>query len=278
MTGNLRSLLWISEGGRQWLEANDSPTFCSLVDTGLFLDFAELLPEQVDSFLESYGVDIQQAQAIKELWTIKQAVRIWSLLRQGDKVTLKRYIRSLRDGEGRGYLEYDSRADMKEDWHQGFPGTKQIIASNDKNPAWVELLRGGYPELPAMAYLQLEINERLRGQIEPLLLFDVKQKKLAWQSVPLKFLDAIWLQFGLAVAESKEYRRCLVCFKHFEVSPETARTNRRFCSNACRNKMYRKRQQIAQKLHSQGMPVKAIARELDSDIEAVRGWISKASD
>jgi endogenous inhibitor of DNA gyrase (YacG/DUF329 family) len=58
---------------------------------------------------------------------------------------------------------------------------------------------------------------------------------------PRDLLSALWIQFGLAVSGQKQYRKCAWCGSAFEISPRVARTNRLFCSNACKQADYRDR-------------------------------------
>ena len=57
--------------------------------------------------------------------------------------------------------------------------------------------------------------------------------------------------------------------------PGRGRTDKQFCSNACRTKAYRKRQAEAVRLHGEGRSLEEIARDLDSDPGTVRGWIER---
>jgi endogenous inhibitor of DNA gyrase (YacG/DUF329 family) len=58
---------------------------------------------------------------------------------------------------------------------------------------------------------------------------------------PRDLLSAMWIQFGLAVGGKRQYRKCAWCGSTFEISPRIARTNRIFCSNACKQADYRER-------------------------------------
>lgn len=91
--------------------------------------------------------------------------------------------------------------------------------------------------------------------------------------VPGTLISALWMQFAMAVCENKQFRRCDTCGKPFEVSPEVARTNRRTCSDACKSRAYRQRKATAVKLSAAGKTVRQIAKELDSDIETIEGWL-----
>ena len=92
---------------------------------------------------------------------------------------------------------------------------------------------------------------------------------------PTSLLGAMWLQFAEAISEQKDYGRCLLCGKPFEISTAEAgaRTNRRFCSDACKNQFhYRKRQQ-ARQLRDEGATQRQIAERFDTTIMAVKKWL-----
>lgn len=87
--------------------------------------------------------------------------------------------------------------------------------------------------------------------------------------------DAVWFQFAQAVTGNRDYRRCRTCGKWYELHPDTARTNRRFCSDACRSKAYRHRKAEARRLFADGAPIEEIARRFDTKPTTVHAWISR---
>jgi hypothetical protein len=131
------------------------------------------------------------------------------------------------------------------------------------------------PEKPALAaalWLGGLVNRRLAGKVTAGFRVDVSGGlSLAFR--PENLLQAMWLQFGLAVAGHKRYRRCSVCQDWFELSPELARTNRRFCSTPCKNRAYRGRQERARQLRSQGKSLRAIAEELGTTVAVIKRWV-----
>lgn len=90
---------------------------------------------------------------------------------------------------------------------------------------------------------------------------------------PSNLLSAMWLQFALAVEEGKDFRRCIECGAWMEVTPESRRKVARYCSNKCRSKAYRKRQEEARRLHEEGMSPAEIAEKLESTADTVKNWI-----
>jgi hypothetical protein len=96
--------------------------------------------------------------------------------------------------------------------------------------------------------------------------------------VPRSLIDAIWLQFALAVLENKTYRECEVCGKPFEISPQVARTSRTLCSAACKARAHRQRRDQALKLASQGVAPRQIAKRVGSQLSTVQNWLSEAKE
>jgi hypothetical protein len=94
---------------------------------------------------------------------------------------------------------------------------------------------------------------------------------------PQSLLGAMWLQFAAAVDARKAFLKCARCGAPFEVSRDVAgrRTDARFCSDRCRVGYYRDRIDQARRLGAKGMTAGRIARELGTDTDTVRGWLSR---
>jgi hypothetical protein len=142
------------------------------------------------------------------------------------------------------------------------------------HPEIAELFEKQEFKLIALSRVQAIVNERLGSRVSPRILWD-DYRKGDWglYFVPDNLVGAIWIQFAQAITENRDYRRCRQCDSWFEIDHYKARTNRYFCSNACRSKAYRLRQQQAVKLAEAGMDVEEIAKKLGSDVETVNKWI-----
>ncbi len=92
---------------------------------------------------------------------------------------------------------------------------------------------------------------------------------------PRSLCAAAWLQFEQETEGFFHLLQCPECGGWFKFYPEQAKTPRIFCSQACRSKAYRKRQQQARSMHGEGVPVAEVAQRLGSDAETVSAWISK---
>jgi hypothetical protein len=156
------------------------------------------------------------------------------------------------------------------------PKRKEIvIASATQHRAWFERFRRPDVLLPALAFVHQQVNEHLAGAVTPRLEYDGENGGQYVELLPQNLLAALWLQFALAVAGDKDYRDCEVCATPFEVSLDAARADRVFCSNACRSKAYRQRQEKARRLYVEGKTARAIAKELGSDLATVKKWINQ---
>lgn len=58
---------------------------------------------------------------------------------------------------------------------------------------------------------------------------------------PSELCGALWIQFALAIDGSQNFRSCSVCQTWFPVAAGRSRTDKEYCSDACRMRAYRKR-------------------------------------
>ncbi len=133
--------------------------------------------------------------------------------------------------------------------------------------------------------LQRMVSRNIRRmQYTPMLLWERtprRQPRLRFRSVPKTLLAALWVQFAMAVEGDRQYHQCDQCGLWFEVAGERRvganekREGAKFCSNACRFRAYRHRQNEARELHAEGKSLKEVAGQLGSDVKTVTGWIRR---
>jgi len=58
---------------------------------------------------------------------------------------------------------------------------------------------------------------------------------------PINLIGALWLQFALAVDGNVGYAHCQSCGSWFPIASGAGRTDKRYCSDACRMRAYRQR-------------------------------------
>jgi hypothetical protein len=128
---------------------------------------------------------------------------------------------------------------------------------------------------PAKCFVLRIINSYLGRAAQPVLLWDSKSKhrKVLLRYYPRSLLGAIALQFATAILSERATRICPVCQRYYEVTAQASRNDRLTCSNRCRVRAYRDRQQKARELHREGWTKKRIAAELGSDVTKIKKWL-----
>ena len=127
----------------------------------------------------------------------------------------------------------------------------------------------------AHVVIQHILNHKLAEHTSSQVLYDPGTDSLGLHVMPSNLLGALYVEAAEAVTGNRDYRRCGQCSSWFAISPdiERGRSDRRYCSSACRSKAYRNRQEEAQRLRSEGMTPSAIARKLHSNTKTIRGWL-----
>jgi hypothetical protein len=259
--------------------ANDSPSYYEpLTKSGLFLIFAGLPPTEdpIARFANKYGLlgppvsTRIRIDAGEGRWYEEEAERFDSWVAEiGGMHDLVGLWKALGSGGREDILCYLPCAAKVwrsvEIWELVWRSSNPASCAS----AWpMQKLRD-----VAYTYLAAAVNKKLEGRMSAKLpVFS----PLRSDDIPVQpdgLLGALWYQFGRAIVARKQYRQCQECGTWYEISPETARTNKLFCSTACRSRAYRKRQEEARALNAEGVPAYQIARRLDSDVETVRGWL-----
>jgi hypothetical protein len=216
----------------------------------------------------------------RQISDMLQLTTLWDLLRAGDKDRLARHVLWEK-----GRVRFRSHAATTEG-EGGGPSalghnkTHAVIAPVGEGPGLPGGFEPGDVLRPARAYLQQRLDQQLQrhaGGTSPRLAWGTARGDLSLRFAAADLGAALWLQLADAVANGRAFDRCRTCEKWFEVSPDTARSHRRFCSDACRVKAYRGRQGLARRLyHEEGKGLEEIAEELDSRVATVRRWIMGA--
>jgi hypothetical protein len=126
----------------------------------------------------------------------------------------------------------------------------------------------------AMLFVQEVINSHIGGKVAPSLIWDEQCTRLEFRAIPNNLLGMLWLQAAENITQRKKYRQCQQCAKWFELVPKVEKKGKDHCSSACRSKAYRKRQLKARQLHAEGESLHRIARDLRTELETVRGWLT----
>jgi hypothetical protein len=189
-------------------------------------------------------------------------VTLWQLARTNDRKGLERFI-SWNQG----------RVNVAEELYDGFFGP--VSLENCVSEAKVER---GDTIGAALVIVQTHLNYALGEFVSPWLYWDTSARRSRLSFRVPSLWAAILLQFAEAVGGSHNYQRCAACSQWFELAPGINRANRLTCSDSCRQRFYRLRQDRAVELHQQGKTVREIARALGSDVATVKGWINKRKE
>jgi hypothetical protein len=268
--------------------------------SGLFRDFAATDPnlDAIKSFADRFGllggnlrrriVLYDQGRGgkhpmgfgehvddwVKEIMVMRLAVDLWEAARQGDTDYLGRMI-SWAPEDAR--VSIDTHPDLQVGQLPEKPAYvhRAVIADERVDPEILARFVPGDPIGPALHCMQSLINEHLHHRASPRLLWEPNRDRLGLYIVPEGLIGALWLQFARAVERNARFRQCTECTTWFEVAPGRGRADKQFCSTACRTRAYRKRQAEAVRLHGEGRSIDDIARQLESELDTVRGWIER---
>jgi hypothetical protein len=278
----------VSLGGR-WERKRYTPL---QTYTGLFLTFAATSPTKdgIQAFASEYGplggdVSIPIVLPTKqegrgetlaawysEMVDMYQTVTLWKMVKGNDLRNLKKYIQ----WSGSEAVGYDSHPDLPRDQPPpaGEIHVRAGIATQHE-PDLLARFRPGDLVQPALHYIQSVVNRHLQGRVSPRLLWKRESTWPVLSFVPGSLIGALWLQFAQTINGKTDHRECAQCRRWFEVSPTVARKSRLFCSNACRSRAYRHRQEEARRLHTCGLSLKEIARQLGTNTATAKGWIKR---
>ncbi len=228
-------------------------------EPALFKTFANLEPTEdgILEFANKYG----------DLGAATETIILGNSLGRGERIDLwtreveaMREAVNLREAAMRGDLAYlRTRIVWDEDGKRvryQAPGGRggSVIAMKTDLPDRFNTRMGnlipGDPVLPALLYVQEQVNERLAAHAAARLLWGdrwLRGKRKSWfhlHVVPKNLLGAMWLQLAAAVEGKREYRQCAApgCNRWFELKPDTNRPDKIYCSDACKSRAWRARE------------------------------------
>jgi hypothetical protein len=214
--------------------------------------------------------------ALEIAW-LREAVEVWGLWKKKDVEKLRARVR--REGDVVQYrappgvleaLGSSTREDaVHDDRHENAASGTTASAKRKRIPE---------ADVLSMALLILHqlVNRRLAASGTFKMFEAANGKRSGVAYVPNSLLGAIYLRFALAVSSRTRTRKCNTCGRHFELAPGKARADRIFCSDACKSKAYRRRQEKARRLRARGERVEGIAQKVEVDVETVQRWIDLA--
>jgi hypothetical protein len=204
---------------------------------------------------------------------------LWGLLREGDRDRLAQHVVWHKDKKLGVSVHFNSHPTgaKTEGPALGFHRVNEVIASEASHADMLKTFEVGDPVLPGWAYLQSVINEGLHytaDRVAAQMDWDPKRGRPVLGFAAPTLLAAAWLQLADAVSNDLTFSQCRECGVWLAVGPDAARPHRRFCSDRCRVKHFRERQERARQLFTNKKTFEEIALELDSDVPTVRKWIT----
>ncbi len=121
------------------------------------------------------------------------------------------------------------------------------VAGSNHFPERLNSLKDRNPRLAARYVLHDLIDRGLKSRVSPTMHVPEQQIASEISFKPNGLIGALWLQFALAVDGNTEFDRCTQCSEWFELGPGSGRPDKRYCSDACRMRAYRKRKAAATK-------------------------------
>ena len=87
----------------------------------------------------------------------------------------------------------------------------------------------------------------------------------------------MWLQLALALTGDKRFVACKYCRRLFEISTDQtgSRSDRAFCTIACKTKDYRRRKRTAVELATSGVSAANIAARIETNKATIEKWLSE---
>jgi len=163
---------------------------------------------------------------------------IWELIRKRDVEKLGQHVRRRN-----GLVEFETHPHLPNDVFPPAPFIRitRTLAVEELTPTVLASKSPADVITPAFRFIQHIVNQKLAECGSPRMLWDEGKGRMTVRHVPDNLLGAIWLQMALAIERNVEFRRCTECDTWFEVSREGGRSDKIYCSSACRVKAHRER-------------------------------------
>lgn len=240
-------------------------------EPSLFLVFADLNPtfDEVVGFANKYGCIASEWAAWKpEILTMRASVELWQAILAKDERTLTRHV------------VWEREPPLGPEFVSPLQDLVEPVDAEDgpalppKNFGKIGSWQWGDVIGPATHLLDKVFECKIRWN-RAQMVTRRKNGQLTFQVELRELLDVLWIQFASAVSASQAYRRCKLCNRPFELSPDVNRADRMYCSDTCRVKHYQRRQAKARKLRQEGRNLREIAVEVDSNVKTIKRWLGE---
>ncbi len=209
-----------------------------------------------------------------------EAIRLWDLAEKDDQAELSKVIQWRRGG----VVRYVAPKELHVRLHGRLPRRDVRKLFDDLHVITMpgvsrSTFKQGDVIEPARCFVLSILNDFLASAAQPAIIWNPQAKEKALLChYPRSLLGVICLQFSFAILSGRITQICPVCGRYFEVTSLASRKDRLTCSNRCRVRAYRDRQERARDLHRQGRSLKRIANEIGSDVSTVEKWITQQEE
>ena len=200
-----------------------------------------------------------------EITAMSLVIKLQDMIRAGDREGLSKHFLWTEAGEIFTDIAWIHRKPASDNLNQMYP-----------YPLFGRFQPGNVFR-PALYIIKMIINHSLQDRLSPKIQCSQNATRLKLSFVPPSLVSALWLQCAQAVTGNWQYLKCKQCETWFEVAPSVINKGKIYCSDACKSKSYRNRQEQAQRLYTQGLPFQEIARRLDTDSQTAKRWVERMS-
>jgi hypothetical protein len=224
---------------------------------------------------------------------LREAVRLWDLISDQNRPALEQTFEKEKGGVAEYQVPSEAIALAEESggllWtpfsHMTLPAEKIEPFRLDPTPEpdWLVEVDAAFQQSGPVNRAQIFlahwlVNAELDREVAPMLYWDGKRTQPVRLEMPRSLLGVVYTQLAQAIAGHRKSRQCSVCGKWFDLGLGAARGHRRVCSDTCRVRAYRIRQEQARNMHAGGRSVKQIARELNTTVDKISKWIQQGKE
>jgi hypothetical protein len=225
-------------------------------DPTLFLKFAAVEPTAfgISEFANTYG-NLSFACWVwswhEEVLAMRRALSVWEMLKGNKIARLKAHFKTREsqfevvkeDGalfvSGDCQIQFDSHPHLPPNAQPLFPDQRVLEGVLGERKMVKKAVNDSDVSLAAKLYLIRVVNDHIAKHTRSVL--EWSGKRMSRLALAKNLLGTLWLQFERSIAGMREYRRCLTCGDYMEISHTVTRSDKEYCSDACRAKAYRNR-------------------------------------
>jgi hypothetical protein len=235
----------------------------------------------------SYGVSVAPlGRWLAVIRQIREALDTWDSIRENETVKLDQRFREAASHPPSAKWARPPGVVLHRRWWSGSPRWRlwHELSAGLNPGVWMAHSGDGRegtgdwaprdPRDSATSVLDDIIRPQLERRVRRWLHWWSPEDRIVLRDQASDLCSGIWLQLAQAITLGLEHRRCLQCGTWFAIDPSNKhQARKRLCSQLCNGKAYRERKAEAVRLRMDGLTPAAIAKQLASDTETVRGWV-----